>query len=104
MRKRKRKEPDPLARDPFKLDLEPFKIELPDLDIGPLEPLDLGDLKLDLPELKLDPLPELDLKPLRVDLLEPIPGLDLDARKLPDPLADGPRKARKGGKGHGRAR
>lgn len=102
MKKRKRQEPDPLALDPFKIDLEPFKIELPAFEIAPLEPLALGDLKLDLPELKLDPLPELDLKPLRVDLLEPLPGLDLDARKLPDPLADAPRKARKGGNRHRR--
>jgi hypothetical protein len=66
MKKRKRKEPGPLALDPFKLDLEPFKIDL--------EPLDL----------KLGPLPEIDLD------------------KLPEPLADGPAKARKGSNRHRR--
>jgi hypothetical protein len=45
----------------------------------------------------------LDLAPLKIDL-EPLPELDLDALELPDSPADSPRKARKGGKRHGRAR
>jgi len=68
---RKGKKPGSFDLDPLKIDLVLLQLELPGLDIGPLETLDLGDLKLDLPELKIDPLPEFDLKPLKIDL-EPL--------------------------------
>ena len=97
MKKRKRKEPGPLAPDPFKIDLEPFKIELPAFEIPPLEPLALDKIP-ELPKINLE-LPKLDIEPLDLKL-GPLPEIDLD--KLPDPLADAPRKARKGGKGHRR--
>jgi hypothetical protein len=91
MKKRKRKEPGPLA-------LDPLKIELPAFEIPPLEPLALDKIP-ELPKINLE-LPKLDIEPLDLKL-GPLPEIDLD--KLPDPLADGPRKARKRGKRHRRA-
>lgn len=107
MRKRGRprrgpgREPDPLdALDlaPLKIDLEPLKVELPDFNLDALDIKSLAPDELpELPDIKLEPI-ELDLVDLNVDL-EPVnldlPELDLD--RLPDPLVDEPRKARKRG-------
>lgn len=51
-KKTRRKAVSPPDPGPLKIELEPLKVELPDLDIGPLEPLDLGGLP-ELPNLPL---------------------------------------------------